>query len=94
MSENENIPNNQLSIPDVMRELNCSRHMVMKYYSEEGLPLVKKGNRYYIEEYDFFKWKADRIARKEKEQRMVIIFSLLTIVAILIIVVIAYFFDK
>ena len=35
---------NELPMTEIMKELNCSRYMVMKYYSKKGLPLYKKSN--------------------------------------------------
>ena len=35
-----------LSMAEIMKALSCSRYMVMKYHSECVLPLVKKNNKY------------------------------------------------
>lgn len=57
---------NDVIIPltDVMKELRCSRHMVMKYYSEQNLPLFKEQNKYYIYESDFMEWSEKRVEEK------------------------------
>ena len=45
-----------LNIVDVMKELKCTRYMVMKYYAEDDLPLYKLNNKYYISKKDLQEW--------------------------------------
>lgn len=67
------LTNYDLTINDVMNILHCSRYKVMKYYSEEDLPLYKNKNKYYINQVQLYKW----IELKEKERRKQLIFTLL-----------------
>lgn len=67
----ETVPenNDMLSMAEIMKVLSCSRYMVMKYYSEEDLPLVKIKNKYYITKYDLIDW-AKRMEEARKKQQI------------------------
>lgn len=45
-----------LSMEKTMKTLSCSSYMVMKYYSQRGLPLVKIKNRYFIDKFKLDDW--------------------------------------
>lgn len=45
-----------LSMEKIMKTLSCSSYMVMKYYSQRGLPLVKIKNRYFIDKFKLDDW--------------------------------------
>lgn len=51
--ENETI----YTINDLMKIMKCSRYMIMKYYSQQKLPLKKEKNKYIISKKDFDIWK-------------------------------------
>lgn len=80
LSENEDM----LSMTEIMKALSCTRYMVIKYYSEKGLPLVKVNNKYFISKQDLSEW----ITQKEKErqipQTISLIFSIITLIAVII----------
>lgn len=63
---------NLLSMSEIMKILSCTRYMVMKYYSEKGLPLIKKNNRYYIDKYELDCW-IQRMEEERKKQQVVAI---------------------
>ena len=81
--------NNELTITDVMKELHCTRYMVMKYYSEKNLPLRRINNKYYISRNDFFDWiqeMEEERARKERNTAILtIVFVILFIILLLIV---------
>ena len=56
-----------MTIADIMKQLGCSRHIVMKYYSEYGLPLRKEKNKYVINKIDYLMWLEKMKALREKE---------------------------
>lgn len=56
------------TVTDLMKLMNCSRHIIMRYYAEEQLPLRKKGNRYIISKKEFEVWCDYRM--KQYEYRM------------------------
>ena len=58
--------NNLMTIQDIMKELQVTRNTVMKWYTYDNLPLIKKGNRYYITGSDYYSWVENQ---KEKLQR-------------------------
>ena len=86
--------NDELTIADVMSELQCSRHMVMKYYAEQGLPLTKRKNRYYIKRIDLYDWinkileERKRIEEERKKiERRNLIISLIVFLPFIIYIV-------
>ena len=74
-----NIDSNSMTINDIMQYLKISRHMVMKYYSNYGLPLRKEKNKYVISKNDFFVWMEGMERLKEEQQRQQIIIMLVTL---------------
>lgn len=87
---NTNSQETFFSITDVMKILHCTRYMVMKYYSEEDLPLIKKNNKYLISKTKLYEW----IDYKEKQENKKFILSLIAFICILIIVFISFLFFK
>ncbi len=81
-SENEDL----LSMTDIMKVLSCSRYMVMKYYSENDLPLFKIKNKYFVDKYDLIEW-IRKLEDKRKQQQVIS----LIILIIFIIFIIAIF---
>ena len=82
--------NNMLSMAEIMKMLSCSRYMVMKYYSEKNLPLVKINNKYFINEYDLIAW-VERMEEKRKRQQMIsLIIGIITIAFVVIIMLIMF----
>lgn len=81
------LPENKdmLSMAEIMKTLSCSRYMIMKYYSEKDLPLVKINNKYFISKDNLFAW----IEQKEKERKIQQMTSLIIgIVGVVLVVII------
>lgn len=72
------VSSNELTITDIMKELQCTRYMVMKYYSEEGLPLKKVNNKYYITKAELYEWIIEREEKIKRKERITIITLLIT----------------
>lgn len=72
---------NELSMAEIMKELNCTRYMVMKYYPKKGLPLYKKSNKYYINRNDLYEW----IEGIRKEQLMIMVIAIIFIAIFLLV---------
>ena len=72
-----------LSISDIMETLEISRSKIMKWYKENGLPLRKIKNRYYISVQELYDW-LDEQAKKEKRQKIVLLIYLLCMISIVI----------
>lgn len=74
------IHNDIFTMNDIMSHMGCSRHMVMKYYSEYNLPLRKEKNKYVINREDFYIW-LDEMQRikeeQERQQRMIAIIMII-----------------
>lgn len=84
---NTTLPENKdmLSMTEIMKTLSCSRYMIMKYYSEKDLPLVKINNKYFISKEDLFAW----IEQKEQERKIQQMTSLIIgIVGVALVVII------
>lgn len=62
-----------LTINDVMRKLNCSRYAVMKFYKNNGLPLFKEKNKYYIYLSELNSW----IEKMEQIRKITLIVTLI-----------------
>jgi|GEM_PF-809588 len=58
-----------LTITDLMKILDCSRYTVMKLYTEQGLPLEKKANRYQITQSAYERWVYQRQQMIEEKRR-------------------------
>lgn len=79
-----------LSMTEIMRALSCSRYMVMKYFSEKGLPLVKINNKYFINRYDLIEW-VERMEEERKRQQMVsLVITIIVIVFTIIFMLIMF----
>lgn len=74
-----------LWMADIMRELHCSRYMVMKHFSQHGLPLQKSKNRYYIFKSDLISWK-----KKQQALKLIAIFLYLCVLVAFLL----YFYFK
>lgn len=87
-------PQNKVSLRDtdmipmekIMKMLSCSRYMVMKYYSQEGLPLVKIKNRYFIDKFMLDDWLM-YMDEGRNWQKIVLIFAVLLILAQMLILI-------
>ena len=73
---------NELPMTEIMKKLKCTRYMVMKYYSEKGLQLYKKSNKYYINKNDLCEW----IEERRKERKTIMIITLIFIAVFLLVV--------
>ena len=71
---------NILYMADIMQYLHCSRYMVMKYFSQQGLPLHKEKNKYYIYESELIAWEK----RQERLMLVLILLSLCTFIGCLL----------
>lgn len=82
--------NKMLSMAEIMRTLSCSRYMVMKYYSEKNLPLVKINNKYFINKCDLIEW-LERMEEERKKQQMTsLIIGIVAIVFMVIIMLVMF----
>lgn len=70
------ISSDELTITDVMKELQCTRYMVMKYYAEEGLPLKRINNKYYISKIELYKWMMELEEDRKRQEKIATIISL------------------
>ena len=84
------INNEMLSMAAIMKMLSCSRYMVMKYYSEKHLPLVKINNKYFINKYDLIEWVKRMEAERKRQQMTSLIIVIVTIVLMIIIMCIMF----
>ncbi len=82
--DNINQYENLLTTTDVMKILECSRYMVMKYYTEAGLPLFKKGDKYYIKKETLYNWLEEMEQLRKRHRRNMTIFVLLPLCLIII----------
>ncbi len=80
-----------LSITDIMNLLSCSRHMVMKYYSEQGLPLFKVGRRYMVNREDLVAWV--EIVKTRQQRQKAVSFIIGVIVAVLGVLFLLYMYN-
>lgn len=72
------------TVNDIMAHMGCSRHMVMKYYSEYNLPLRKEKNKYVIDRTDFYMWLEEMQRLKEEQERQQQIIAAISIIIALI----------
>ena len=79
------VSSDELTVADVMRELQCTRYMVMKYYSEKGLPLKKVNNKYYITKAKLYEWIIEIEEARKRQERITIITLIISIVVCVII---------
>lgn len=78
------IHNNIFTINDIMAHMGCSRHMVMKYYSEYDLPLRKEKNKYIIDREDFYMWLEEMQRIKEEQERHQRMIAIIMIIILLL----------
>ena len=74
------VSSDELTVADVMRKLQCTRYMVMKYYSEKGLPLKKVNNKYYITKEELYEWIIEMEEERKRQERITSITVLISIV--------------
>lgn len=74
------IPRDVLTISDLMHIMKCSRHMIMKYYNQYGLPLYKEKNKYVIDRNSFEVW----LIEKKKREDQLIIFTIVFLILLLL----------
>lgn len=53
---------------DLLKKTGCSRSAVMRWYRDEGLPLIKIKNRYYIDLNEFDDWVEEKHKREIKSK--------------------------
>lgn len=75
-----------LYMADIMKRLNCSRHMVMKYYSQNNLPLFKDKNKYCIHKSDLESW-IIKFEAEKKQQTTAILIGLFVFIAVFILII-------
>ena len=79
--------NDMLSMIDIMKELSCSRYIVMKHYSKNDLPLIKINNKYCIKKDDLINWKEEMQERSRRQLILIIIiYSMMLVVAIIFVI--------
>ena len=81
----------ELTISDVMRELQCTRYKVMKLYAEEDIPLKKINNKYYINRKDLYEWLLEREEEERKQARIV---GIIMIVVFAVVVALIFYLEK
>ena len=74
------------SLEEITNILECSRYRVMKYYSEEGLPLKKIKNKYYIDKVDLYDWIQQKVEEAKERKKIALLVGLITFVIIMIII--------
>lgn len=75
-----------LTVVDIMKIMDCSRYQVMKRYSQDNMPLHKKGNKYYIGKIEFYEWYEkyqEKIRKKNILIILVTVFCLIILLSIL-----------
>ena len=85
----ESLPkeSDMLPMAEIMKTLSCSRYMVMKYYAQKSLPLVKIKNKYYISKDDLFDWIARMEEEKRKQQIALLIIGIVVVFVVIILFV-------
>lgn len=59
---------NLITLPDLLKKTGYSRSVVMRWYMDEGLPLIKIKNRYYIDLNEFDDWVEEKHKREIKSK--------------------------
>ncbi len=72
-----------IPMAEIMRELSCSRYMVMKFYSQNNLPLVKMKNKYYINKHDLINWREQMEKERKEQAKIVLLIGIIPIVFIM-----------
>lgn len=76
-----------LWMADIMRELQCSRYMVMKHYAQHGLPLQKSKNKYYIYSSDLATW----VHKQQVQQTVTTLITILLCLGVVAVFCLFYF---
>jgi len=84
--ENEDL----FSMEQIMKFLSCSQHIVMKYYFEKGLPLVKINNEYFINRYNLIEWLEKIDTRKRLKLGNIQIIDAIAIIFIIILLYVIF----
>lgn len=87
MDQSSETHETKYTITDLTKIMNCSRYMIMKYYSKEGLPLKKEKNKYVIEKNAFEEWKY----KFDKKRIIQWILTLALIIFFIILVIFIFF---
>lgn len=72
-----------LTMAEIMQALSCTRYMVMKYYSENDLPLIKTNNKYYINRGELIEW-VEEMKIQQKRQQVILLIEMLFIMLVMI----------
>lgn len=75
-----------ITLPDLLKKTGYSRSVVMRWYMDEGLPLIKIKNRYYIDLNEFDDWVEEKHKREIKSK---ILFTV--VMAILLVGLICFY---
>ena len=59
---------NLITLPDLLKKTGYSRSVVMRWYMDQGLPLIKIKNRYYIDLNEFDDWVEEKHKREIKSK--------------------------
>lgn len=78
-----------MTIPDIMKELKCSRNTVMKYYTYNDLPLRKENNKYVIKRSLFYLWLKD-YNYKAEQGKLEKVKTLIVVLVMLVIIIIVF----
>lgn len=84
------VSSDELTIAYVMKELQCTRYMVMKYYSEKGLPLKKVNNKYYITKAELYEWIMEIEEERKRQEKITFITLLISVIVCIIIFLILF----
>ena len=82
----KHIQSRKLDMPEIMKALGCSRYKVMKFYTEQGLPLIKEKNKYYIEAIDLIEWVEEQERLQKQRMMIATIFSSVFIVIMIFVI--------
>lgn len=78
-----------MTLIDVSQYLGISKYMVMKYYSEYGLPLRKENNKYIINKYELLNWiEYCKVIRERQIRQVRIRLAIISIVSVILILIV------
>lgn len=86
INRKEYVEDEELTMIDLMKMLQCSRNKVINLYVYNNLPLYKKGNRYFAKKMEVEVWYKEYL--KNQKQEYLIMF--LTIIIIPVVVIITF----
>ena len=78
--------NKNFTLEEIMDILECSRYKVMKYYSEEELPLKKIKNKYYIDKEDLYDWIKEKEEETKERRQLALLIGIITFILTLIVI--------